>query len=524
MLVEMIAAGQSGEAIEMVIALLATLREQNTKLELDRMRLLRKHLGQTSERMKSPQLDFLLSLLDNADPAESTAAEAAAPGDAPSGELKVPPVIVPKGKGGRKPLPEHLPRTDLVHPIPDEERACPRCGADRICIGHEVSEILEIEPAQFRVERHLREKVACKECEQSVETAPAPEKVIPKGRPGPTLLAHVMISKYADHLPLTRQHKIYLREGVEVSVSTMAEWVAAVHKVVLPLAQRCAAHALAAHVLQADDTGIKVLDQDSPSGAKKGHLWCYVGDATWAAFDYTTTWAKEGPHRFLRDRRGWLVADAYRGYDAIFSRKDATAVEVGCWAHARRRFVELAQAGDARAAPMVKLIAQLYEIERDATTNQLSADERAVQRRERGDPLLMEIGRLCAHIINTMPPKDELTGAAGYIVNQWDALRRFVEDGRLPLDNTLVERALRPIAIGRKNYLFCGSDAGAERAASMYTLLGTCALVGAEPRAYLVDILRKLELERWPMKRIDELLPPNWIKTAPASARVAPRQ
>lgn len=527
LLVEMLDGGQTNEAIEMVLGLLANLRDQNSRLELDRMRLLRKHLGQTSEKISTAQLDLLLSLLGPpiAEPPGSDAGGAQGNDGA---ALEAPPVTLPRknGKGGRKALPDHLPRTDVLHSIPDEQRPCPVCGAERICIGHEVSEVLQIVPAKFLVERHLREKLACKSraCDSGVEVAPVPEKVIPKGRPGASLLAHVVISKYADHLPLNRQHKIYLREGIDLAVSTLAEWVSAVHKIIAPLADRCAFHALAAHVLQADDTGIKVLDQDAPGGAKRGHLWGYIGDATWAAFNYTPTWEKEGPQNFLATRRGWLVADGYRGYDGLYTRPGATVIEVACWAHGRRAFAELVQAGDARAAPMIRLIGQLYELEGTATADQVDPDERLRRRREHSEPITMQIGALCAQIINTTPPKDDLTRAAGYLVNQWTALRRFLEDGRLPIDNTLVERALRPIAVGRKNYLFCGSDSGAERAASAYTLLGTCALVGVEPRAYLVDILNKLELERWPMSRIDELLPPNWIKNAPASARLPTRR
>lgn len=520
LLVEMIAAGRQADAIEMVIGLLARLRDQNTRLELDRMRLLRKHLGQTSERVSGNQLDLLMSLLG----------EAMIPAPKPEDETLSPPAVsLPKGNGkkgngGRKPLPPHLPRIDIPHPVADADRVCPVCGQTRATIGHEASEVLEFVPAQFRVERHHREKCACKACEEGVAIAPVPDKVIEKGRPGPGLLAHIVVSKYADHLPLNRQRTIYLRDGVDLSPSTMAEWVGAVHKSVEPLVRRCIHHALASHVLQADDTGIKVLDQDAPGGAKRGHLWCYVGDATWAAFDYTPTWEKEGPQTFLAERRGWLVADAYKGYDGLFSRSGATAIEVGCWAHARRGFAELAQAGDARAAPMLLHLRHLYEIESSATDEGVDPDERHRRRQEYSVPILDEIGRLVAKIINDEPPKSALAGAAGYVVNQWTALRRFLEDGRLPIDNTRVERALRPVAVGRKNYLFCGSDTGAERAASAYTLLGTCALVGVDPRAYLKDVLTKLEMQRFPASRIDELLPPNWILTAPEAARVPPRR
>lgn len=512
----LIVEGRTVDLVQLVLGLLTSMQDRSTFLELEIGRLIRKHLGKTSERVSDAQLDLLRDLLGSG---EGEASETAPTLPPPEAELPEPKKRPQKGHG-RKPLPEHLPRVEVEHRVPDAERPCPHCGAERVCIGHETSEQLEYVPASFRVIVDKREKLACGRCDQGVVVAPPVEKVIDKGRPGPGLLAQVVVAKYADHLPLTRQQKIYAREGVDLPVSTMVDWVAAVHGSVAPLALRIGELALASHVLQADDTGIKVLDKDAPGGAKRGHLWCYVGDATWSVYRYAPDWCKEEPHSFLKTRRGWLVADAYKGYDDLFTRPDATAIEVACWAHARRPFAELALDGDPRAGPILEHIRVMYAVESRATEDAVDAEERLARRGETSSGLVDQIVGMCGELRGRYPPSDALARAAGYVINQQRALARFLEDGRLPIDNTLVERRLRPIAIGRRNYLFCGSDTGADRAASAYTLLGCCALAGVDPRAYLTWVLTQLELCRFPASRIDELLPANWAKVCPPTARI----
>jgi transposase len=498
--------GNAQEALDLVLGLLA-------QSELDRQRLLRKHLGKTSERVSDQQLSLLRELLGEATPPEIAPPEVELPPRAPAKRRRT-------SGHGRSRLPAHLPREERIHRVPEAERACPHCGGERVCIGYEESETLERIPASFLVFVDKREKLACHACEEGVVTAPAPDKIIEKGRPGPGLLADVIIGKYADHLPLNRQHGIYRREGVEIPVSTMVDWVAAVAASLLPLAERLAERILTAHVVGADDTGIKVLDGDTAGGSKRGHLWCYVGDAIDVVFRYTPDWSKEGPQSFLATRKGWLQADAYRGYDGLFNRPAATAVEVGCWAHARRPFAELALDGDARAGPIVELVKAMYEVESRATEDAVDPEERLRRRQAETAPLVEAVVARATEIRGRYPPSDPLAKAAGYILNQERALRRFLEDGRLRIDNTLVERRLRPVATGRKNYLFCGSDAGAERAAILYSLLGSCALAGVEPRAYLTWVLAQIEIERFPRSRIDELLPASWAKVCPDSARI----
>jgi transposase len=515
---DLLAAGHAEQALDLVLSVLARTLDDKTRLELDRARLLRKHLGQTSEKVSSAQLSLLTALLSGQAP-EPTAVPPL---------VELPPVPdKPKGskKGhGRSRLPENLERRERIHAVPEAERGCPTCGDERRCIGYETSETLERIPARFSVEVHKREKLACGTCDEGVVTAPTPDKVIEKGRPGPGLLADVFVGKYADHLPLNRQRSLYKREGVDLPVTTLVDWIAAIVRSVEPVTEYLARRVLTAYVVHADDTGIKVLDGDAPRGAKRGHLWCYVGverdGETCAAFRYAPDWKADAPRAFLDERVGWLVADAYKGYDALFTRANATAVEVGCWAHAPRPFAELVIAQDARAAPILELIRELYEVERRATEDRDDADARLRRRIEWSAPRVDHIVERCREIRQTCPPSEPLAKGAGYILNQEQALRRFLEDGHVPIDNTLVERRLRPVAIGRKNYLFAGSDAGAERAAAAYTLLGNCALAGVNPRAYLVWLLSKLELERFPMSRIGELVPQRFALVCSPDERV----
>ncbi len=349
------------------------------------------------------------------------------------------------------------------------------CGGEKACIGYERSEVLEFVPASFKVIEYARAKCACRKCGQGVVIAPPAAKPIDGGLPGPGLLAHVLVSKYKDHLPLHRLSGIYARSGVDLKASTLGDWVAAGTDGLDPIARAIWRNALAAHLLQSDDTGIKVLDKDHPNGV-----------------------------------------NGYAGYDVLFTREGARAIEVSCWAHARRGFVETLEAGDLRAAIPVELIRQLYAIERSSTEAGEDHEARRARRQREAPPIIAALGKWMADTYNKEPPKSPLAKACYYAIARWDGLKRFLEDGRLPLDNTASERALRQVAVGRNNYLFAGSDQGGERAAIAYTVIGTCILAGIDPLAYLTDIFQKLATG-WPHRRLDELLPPNW-----AAARAAP--
>lgn len=294
----------------------------------------------------------------------------------------------------------------------------------------------------------------------------------------------------------------------------MADRVGATATALQPIEMLIKKLVLESYVLPADDTGLKVLDEKAPGGAVRGHLWYYVGEV------YTPDWTKEGPGLFLAERNGgYLVADAYRGFDHVFVREPVDGeypppIECGCWAHARRGFVELADRGDPRAATMLHHVKKLYDVEREAKEARDGPTERLARRQREAIPVLETIRVWCAE----MREREPLASAIGYVVNQWAALCRFAEDGALPIDNTLVERALRGVAMGRRNYLFAGSEAGAMRAATLYTTIASCKLSGVEPMAYLEDVLRKIQAEQWPYGRLRELVPDRWRETAPASA------
>jgi hypothetical protein len=283
--------------------------------------------------------------------------------------------------------------------------------------------------------------------------------------------------------------------------------VAAATDVLAPLVVRFREHALAAHVLHCDDTPITVLDRDHPKGSKRGRLWVYLGDEDWAIYDYTPDWKRAGPVRMLEHRHGWLVTDGYSGFDEIVARQDVRAV--ACWAHARRYFVEALESGDARASQALQWIQALFQVERDAE----GRDEHAhlELRKTRSVECLHGLGRWLAEASNDPRIEDRspLRQAIHYTLGRWPELLAFLEDARVPLTNNAAERALRRIAVGRKNWMFAGSDAGAERAAVAYSVLATCQLQGVEPWAYLADVLEKLSAG-WPARRIDELLPRNW--------------
>jgi transposase len=525
------------EALALVRAMLETMARTNARLEIDRMRLLKKHLGQTSERMHDEQLQLLLSLLPEEErpanalvPAVDVAPIEAAP-TASDEESTSTPSSTKKKKGrdphGRKPLPDSLRRVEVPpHEVPAAERVCATCGKDKICIGHDRDEVLCYRPAELFVEVHTKEKLACPgECTGAVSVAAGPDKVIEKGRPDASMLAKISIGKYEDYEPLHRQKKLYERLGYSPPVSTMVDWVAATTTALEPIEKLIKKLVLEGYLLQGDDTGLKVLDEKAPGGAKRGHLWFYVADATLCAVVYTPDWSKESAGLFLHARKGGLfVGDAYKGYDHLFTKTDDPLIECGCWAHARRPFVELAERGEARAAVMLHHVKKLYEVEKLATEARDGPEQRRARRERDSTPIIEAIEKWRDDVRAKEPPKSALAGAVGYLWNQRDALKRFLHDGAIPIDNTLVERTLRGVAQGRKNFLFAGSDAGAMRAATMYTIIATCRLCGVEPLAYVEDVLRKVQTGRWPYARLRELVPDRWRETAPASALVAPKR
>ncbi|QDV34420.1 Transposase IS66 family protein [Tautonia plasticadhaerens] len=371
-------------------------------------------------------------------------------------------------------------------------------------IGEETSEQLDYRPASLFVVEHVRFKVACRHCQGHVAVAAKPPQPIEKGLPGPGLLAQVITSKYADHLPLYRQEGIFAQHGVEQSRKTMCGWMARAAWLLEPIWKAMRAEVLRSRVIQTDDTTVPVLDRRLDR-ARTARLWVYLGDREhpYALYDYTADRSRDGPERFLGDYRGYLQADAYSGYDRIYSRG---VVEVGCWAHARRKFFDARTSDPERAHEALARIRLLYEVEAAGK----GRDEAGLLalRRERSVPLLDRLGTWLEEQARRVLPKSPIGGAIGYARSNWAALNRFTEAGFLSIDNNASERAVKPVAIGRKNWLFAGSEGGGRTAAILFSLASTCKALMIDPFAYLRDVLDRVCTH--PARRVAELLPDRW--------------
>ena len=511
----LLAEGQVEEAFDFFVSALGAVLRQNRDLELLVAKLRRERVGKRSERVDSAQLSLLFEQLLELGGQEEVNPETEAREDA---ELDQQIEDAEKGQGKRRKKARQQNgswRTRgverQVHPIevPEEERTCGKCGRKKQRIGEDITRSLEYVPAHFIEHEYHLEKYACGTCKQGVSTAPGPAKVIERSAADASVLAHVVVSKYADHCPLHRLHRIYERSGVTIPVSTMSDWTGEVGVRIEPLADQLAERIRQAYVVRTDATGLKVLDPSSSENIERGTMWCYVGDDLDVVFRYTPTGeGASGPWEFLAGRTGYVQADAASVFDRLFNGQVASAEEVGCWAHGRRRFVAL-QDTDCRVAYPLKLIARFYRIEHLADARHLSPEERASLRQERSQPVLEKLKRWLLSTLVNEPPSSELAKATGYLLNQWTALSQFVEDGRLNLDNNLCEQQLRDIALGRKNYLFAGSHDAARRAAALYSLMRSCAQHRVPPLPYLTDVLRKLA-DGWKQSRLDELLPHRW--------------
>jgi transposase len=456
------------------------------KLEHQIAQLRHERLGQSSERRALlDQLELQLFELKEAQAQAETAEEIAVPQS----------VTVPsfeRRKPVRRPLPESahshapdLPRERVVHPMPV---ACPCCGGVLHKLGEDVTETLELVPRQWKVIQHVREKHSCRSCEK-ITQPPAPSHPIARGRAGPGLLAHVLFAKYGLHLPLTRQSATYAREGIELDVSTLADWVGASAATLMPLVEAVRAHVFAAERLHADDTTVPVLDVGR---TRTGRLWTYVRDdrpyagtgPPAAAYFYSPDRRGEHPEAHLASWAGLMQADAYAGYDRLYAagRRPGPIVEAACWAHARRKFFDLARLTKAPIAiEAVARVDALFAIERDI--NGLPPDERREVRHERSRPRVEALGAGLREQHARLSPNSQVAKAIAYSLNAWNALVRFLDDGRLCMTNNAAERALRCIAVGRNNWTFAGSDAGGRRAAAIYTLIETAKLNDVDPQA-----------------------------------------
>jgi transposase len=499
---------------EALKALLVATHERllSRESEIEHLKLLiaqlrRMHFGRRSEKVQRQieQLELRLEDLEAKQAASQAQRESSA-----SANLAQP------SRPTRRPLPDHLPRETRKHE--PAEKVCPDCGGQLRSLGEDVSEMLEYVPARFKVIRHVRPKLSCSACERIVQAA-APTRPIARGLAGPGLLAHVLVSKYADHLPLYRQSEIYAREGVELERSTLADWVGATSALLEPLVEALRRYAFDCSKLHADDTPVPVLAPGTGK-TKTGRLWTYVRDdrpsgsqaapAVW--FAYSPDRKGEHPEQHLQKFHGILQADAYAGFNQLY--ESGRIQEVACWAHVRRKFYDLEQAhASPIATEAMERIGQLYGIENEIRGR--PADERRQVRQARARPVLESLRGWLESCLTKLSRKSDTTVAVRYTLSLWDALVRYCDDGRLEIDNNAAERELRAVALGRKNYLFAGSDAGGERAAAIYSLIGSAKLNGLDPEAYLREVLTRIA--DYPINRIGELLPWNITPTAEVS-------
>jgi transposase len=399
-----------------------------------------------------------------------------------------------KHKHGRNPLPDHLPRIDIEHDLDDAEKKCPCCGEPRCRISPEVSEQLEYVPASLKVLRHIRHKYACGKCDSegynpNITAAAKPAQPIEKGLAGPGLLAYVSVSKLADHLPLYRLEQIFARQQLHIARSTMCAWMAAAGELLRPLVELMIQRVRLSKVIHTDDTRVPI-QAPGQKKCRSGRIWTYLGDRDhpYIVYDYTPDRTRAGPAGWLRGFKGYLQADAYGGYDGIYA---SGAIEVACWAHARRKFFEAKETDGRRAARMLTFVRELYAVEEEAKS--LSDEDRRELRQSRSVPILTDIKAwLDAEREVIVLPRSPMGEAFTYVLNQWDALTTYTTQGFLNIDNNAAERALKRVAIGRKNWLFAGNDAAAENHARLWSLIASCQRHGVDPQRYLTSVLAQL--------------------------------
>ncbi len=538
---------QSSDEVELLRAereqFLEQLQQKNHEIDSLQHRLqqmLHRMFGRSAERIDPKQMVLFETLLNQLAPPTPTREVT---------DESVPSAPRPSANGhGRRRLPSDLPRQKVIHDLPEDQKLCPCCGKMRHVIGQEISEQLEFIPAKLTVIEHVRLKYACRSCEENaaesgpqIATAEKPLSPIEKGLAAPGLLSYVMVSKYSDHLPLHRLEHILARHGIEIARSTMCDWAAQCAALLRPLYRLMVEEVLQSRVIHTDDTPVKVRDPNLDQ-TRTGRFWAYLGDEShpYTIFDYTPSRSRDGPRQFLNGWSGHLQADAFGGYDGIYAGEAGGRVtEVACWAHARRKFYEARHSDAALSTQALAYIRLLYDVEDEAKQRpEALADENgegkesveesrlASRRAELVSALRQEksVPRLAQFKIwletqqasrgGSVLPKSSMGQAITYALNQWEALCVYTTNGDLRIDNNIAENALRRVAIGRKNWIFVGSDNGGATAAILFTLVATCQRHKVDPFVYLRDTLTRFAAT--PIQEIDQFLPDRW-----ADARLA---
>ena len=504
--------------IEALKLLLASRDELIAKLLAEIARLKRWQFGRKSERLEATLAQLQLALDDLSCARPPVEPEPRLPA-AESTQAPASKKVLPFRRAPRA-FPAHLPRETIVH-APGSCH-CPECGSAMRELGEDVSEMLDLVPGYFKVIRHVRPKFSCGHCAKVIQE-PAPSRPLDRAMVAPGLLAQVIVAKYADHCPLYRQEGIYRRSGVELDRATLAAWVGGAASLLEPLVEVLGRYVRAAQKIHADDTPVPVLDPGRGK-TKTGRLWTYVRDdrpagsrdppAVW--YRYSPDRRGEHPQAHLRGFRGVLQADAYSGFTPLY--KSTQIVEASCWAHSRRKFYDIyVNDRSPLAEEAIRRIGALYVIEREIRGQLPSA--RATARQQHAGPLLEELQEWLTATLRRVSAKSELAAAIGYSLVRWTALTRYRDDGRIEIDNNSAERSIRPLVLGRRNYLFAGSDAGGERAANIYSLISTALLNTMDPYLYLRHVLERIA--EHPINRIEALLPWNVALAQPAERQRA---
>lgn len=517
-LTEIAASSDTDGLISVVVDLIMNLSKDNRRLSMRLQKALRKAFSSSSEKLTQEQLELFQALMkkggDDANgPAENDDVIA-------ESKVKDDKTLVRKPRKGdnaketkghgRKKIPAHIAREVHFVPVPADQRHCVDCGVEKSSIGHTTSERLEYVAASIIVLQEKREKLVCKDCESSVVTAPVVPHIIEGGLVSEGFIAHILVGKYIDGLPLTRLSKILGRQGVPFAESTLGDIVKQGVAFLPRLAEIIQGRVLAAPYLNQDDSGLRVLDRDHPKGVKRGHIWAYV-----AGFDvvyvYAPDWSGEHPRKFLHGYSGIIQGDGYSGIGKLFTQEPNAPTRAGCMMHCRRYFWEAYKTGDTQAGIILALINELYIIEHNAKVDELSDGQRLQVRQTQSLPRMQRLQTLIAELRPRTLPKSALGQALTYASNQWDSLLVPFSNGIMEIDNGEAERRLRVLATGRRNWLFAGSDEGAHRAALALTVLGTAVSYGLNPQVYLTDVFKQMA-GGLPRSRFAELHPATWAE------------